>query len=371
MRTNQRLAAALALLALSFGLLVAPLGCAPTEGSAPPDRDPIEDTAVLDSGALDAPTDAPLDGPAETFADAPADSTPTPTSTSLVVLPDDGAGKVLDAIRNATTSVHLEMYMLTDRSAIDALVAAKKAGREVKVLVEKSPYGAPTANDSAVSTLKGNGVDVKTTTGLYALTHSKLLVVDHTTAHVMTLNFTFAGLSGNREYDAVTTDEGDVAQAEAIFAADFAGTAPPGAGDLVVSPLDARARIGALLSGATKTIDIEVEEFTDSDMATRISAAVGRGVAVRIVAPNDASDTTKATLRGLGAGGTKVKLLGTPGVHAKVFVVDGARAYVGSNNLTTASLDKNREVGLVTETAATLGRLRATIDADFAKGTTP
>jgi phosphatidylserine/phosphatidylglycerophosphate/cardiolipin synthase-like enzyme len=42
-----------------------------------------------------------------------------------------------------------------------------------------------------------------------------------------------------------------------------------------------------------------------------------------------------------------VRELGIPYIHAKAIVVDGARAYVGSENLSTQSLDRNREVGIL------------------------
>jgi phosphatidylserine/phosphatidylglycerophosphate/cardiolipin synthase-like enzyme len=59
----------------------------------------------------------------------------------------------------------------------------------------------------------------------------------------------------------------------------------------------------------------------------------------------------------------------TPYVHAKVIVVDGARAYVGSANFTANALDANREVGLVVRDPATLATIARTIDSDFRAGT--
>jgi phosphatidylserine/phosphatidylglycerophosphate/cardiolipin synthase-like enzyme len=78
------------------------------------------------------------------------------------------------------------------------------------------------------------------------------------------------------------------------------------------------------------------------------------------------SASTDAAARSLAASGVSVRLLGAPDVHAKAIVADGARVYVGSINLTTASLDANRELGVVLDDASAAARVGATIAADWA-----
>src|SRR5436309_1212384 len=113
--------AAWPLLVASFSATIACSGSKTAD--SPPQVDSGEqlDTAVDDAGA-DA-TDAPV--------------TPGTTSTAvtLVVEPDDGEAKILDAIKTATKSVHCTMYLFSDNTARDALIAAKKAGKEVQVLL--------------------------------------------------------------------------------------------------------------------------------------------------------------------------------------------------------------------------------------------
>ena len=50
-------------------------------------------------------------------------------------------------------------------------------------------------------------------------------------------------------------------------------------------------------------------------------------------------------------------------IHAKVIDVDSTKAFVGSENFSTASLDYNRELGLITSSASVLGPLNATLSA--------
>jgi hypothetical protein len=51
-------------------------------------------------------------------------------------------------------------------------------------------------------------------------------------------------------------------------------------------------------------------------------------------------------------------------VHAKVIDVDGTRAFVGSENFSTASFDYNRELGLITSARAVVGPLNSTLLSD-------
>ena len=57
-------------------------------------------------------------------------------------------------------------------------------------------------------------------------------------------------------------------------------------------------------------------------------------------------------------------------IHAKVIVADSGlpsqAAFVGSQNFSTASLDYNRELGLVTTFPALISSLTNTLDSDFA-----
>jgi phosphatidylserine/phosphatidylglycerophosphate/cardiolipin synthase-like enzyme len=52
-----------------------------------------------------------------------------------------------------------------------------------------------------------------------------------------------------------------------------------------------------------------------------------------------------------------------------VIVADGARAYVGSENLSQTSLDKNREVGLVVTDASSIAPLVSSFETDWTGGT--
>ena len=54
-------------------------------------------------------------------------------------------------------------------------------------------------------------------------------------------------------------------------------------------------------------------------------------------------------------------------VHAKAIIADGRRAFVGSENLSTASLDHNRELGVIVADSSAIQVLESTFDGDWAQ----
>ena len=315
---------------------------------------------------------APLSGPGAAAGTGPA---PAGLSTGLIVAPDDGTEPILNAISTARRSVLAEMYMLTAPAALMALLRARDAGCQVRVLLEPAPYGDATANQAAFSTLTSAGIDVRWFSVPRGLVHAKLLLIDGVTAYILTLNLTAAGLGGNREYAVIDSDATDVGWANAIWNADAVGAPPgtvPALTRLVASPINARSRLAAAIDAARASIAIEMEELSDEDLIIRLVGAGTRGIDVTVVAPADnRSAATTAALHRMAAAGVTVRELASPTVHAKAMVIDGRRIYVGSVNFTRASLDDNREIGILFDDSIGAARIAATIAADAARGLTP
>jgi phosphatidylserine/phosphatidylglycerophosphate/cardiolipin synthase-like enzyme len=53
-------------------------------------------------------------------------------------------------------------------------------------------------------------------------------------------------------------------------------------------------------------------------------------------------------------------------IHAKVIISDDTEAFVGSENFSSNSLNKNRELGLIVTDPATLVSLQTTFEKDYA-----
>jgi phosphatidylserine/phosphatidylglycerophosphate/cardiolipin synthase-like enzyme len=308
---------------------------------------------------------------------APSSSgTPGASSPSLdlIVAPDDGTASVLKAIRAARRRVLVEMYMLTANEAVAALLAAHRAGCQVRVLLEPEPFGDATANRPAFLALSADGIDVRWVARPAGLVHAKLIAIDGVTIYVTTFNLTAAGLENNREYAIVDSDPDDVRWAEAIWNADAIGAEPGPAPDtrLLASPIDSRRRLTAAIDGARWSIAIEIEEISDLNLIDHLTAARSRGVSVLVVAPGaHQSPATAAALATLSKASVVVRERAVPTIHAKTMVVDRRQVYVGSVNFTRASLDDNREFGLLLADVAMATRIGGTIAADADAGTGP
>ena len=305
-----------------------------------------------------------------TVSDAAAGNAPPMTSAiKIIVEPTDRAAALISAIQSATKSVHMTMYLLSNSSVISALIAQKNAGHEVKVLLNKTFPQGQGSNTTSYNQLMSAGVNVQWAPAGFTLTHEKCIILDASSAWIMTMNTTQTSPIDNREYLAVDTDPADVAEAEAIFAADFANTSFTAAGKLVVAPDNARGKLVALVASAKSTVDMEAEELSDSTLVAAMAAVADRGVNVRVVIAGTGSASQQQAIALLKQHGAKLVVVTTPYMHAKSIVVDGASAYVGSENFSTGSLSYNRELGVLTNTASEVAKVQATTSSDFASGT--
>lgn len=297
-----------------------------------------------------------------------------PNALSLFVQPDDGRTPVLDLLNNAQTSIDLMVYLLSDREVITALENAVFRGVVVRVMLEQHPC---CANDNAAqraifSELQEARVQVQWTNPAFTLTHAKIAVVDDVTALVMSQNLTKTSFTFNRETNIIDREPLDVEAIEALFTADWNRAAyVPTDPNLVIANLNARQKLLALIGGATKSLAIESEELQDPAIIDALVAAQKRGVAVRYigsVAPttNGPQRDDNATGRKrLLTGGAGVRILATPYIHTKTIMADGIVAFIGSENISAASLDRNREVGILLTDGAIIGRLNAVFTKDW------
>jgi cardiolipin synthase A/B len=319
--------------------------------------------------------------------DAPGQQDGGVTSTthlvSIIVEPDGNHGsQLVSAISAAHSSVYMTMYMIDDTAVVNALVARKQAGLDVQAVLDSSSIS-KSFNMSAYNTLHNAGVGVVWSSSAFTYTHEKTVMIDGTSAWIMTMNTNTSSPSDNREYLALDTDAADVAEATAVFKADHALQAVTPVGGLVVANVNARPKLVALIDSATKTLDIEGEEFSDlysTGIVRAVVRAAMRGVTTHVIIGNSTPDQNSITLAK--NGGAHVVITGptsgngtpsNPYIHAKAILVDCvagtcAKGFVGSENFSGGSLGYNREVGVVFDTTAELAKMKTAIDLDFSHG---
>ena len=276
-------------------------------------------------------------------------------------------------IDSATTSLDMTMYELSDSTAVADLVAREKAGVTVRVILDRQETS---TNASAYATLKAAGVGVVYSSTSYVYTHQKTITVDGAESLILTGNLTAKYYPTSRDYGVFDSNAADVAAIEKVFTADYAHTAvtPGDATDLLWSPTDSRSRLLTVINGATKSLDVEEEEFSDTTVVNAIVARAKAGVKVRVVLESPGSYSSEVS-KVKAAGGTVRGYSSSTGfyIHAKAMVADyglsTAKVEAGSMNITSNSLSSNRELGVILTDTAVEGVVETAFTGDYAGGT--
>lgn len=159
------------------------------------------------------------------------------------------------------------------------------------------------------------------------------------------------------------------------FAANPASPAPdgpdPGPG---TDQGNVRTRMLAVINGAQDRLDIYNEEMTDQQTIDAIAAAAQRlgpgNVRIVMTGNVNGQNSYAAAYNQMQAAGVTIHLFPNAAnvlyIHAKAIVADGKDAYVGSTNISSPSINFNRELGLLfTDQAGALAPLLATFEQDF------
>ena len=78
-------------------------------------------------------------------------------SRSLIVLPDDSAKPILDAIDAAKKSLRIKMFVFSDPALLAAVIAAQHRGVKVRVMLNPARRGGETENKATRKKLDAGG----------------------------------------------------------------------------------------------------------------------------------------------------------------------------------------------------------------------
>jgi cardiolipin synthase A/B len=286
---------------------------------------------------------------------------------TLITEPADGIAPVLSAVQGARRQVEMVMYEDSDQQLDAALARDEHRGVAVRVLLDGGYHGAGASqNQTAYNYLKSQGVPVRWTPSYFALTHQKTLIVDGR-AYILTFNLTPQYYASSRDFGVVDTIPADEQAIARTFSADWNAQqiSPPDGADLVWSPGSQDAQV-ALISSATAWLDVYNEEMDSPAIESALEADAQRGVNVRVTMTADPSwDRAFAELIGAGVHVHTYAADAGLYIHAKM-ILTPARAFLGSQNFSDTSMDKNRELGLIFRDATIRASLARTFNTDYA-----
>jgi cardiolipin synthase A/B len=293
----------------------------------------------------------------------------------------NGHQKILDSLNSLGKGDTVKMWMFS-MSDPDIITALKNAdSREVNITIIFN--GAMFEGDDAKipQELKtGTQITVLRATPEFSITHAKTFIVnsakDGQYVWIMSLNTT-QNFPNQADFAVRTSDAAVLSDLNNLFATDVSNsanksdaTSPITSPNLIVSPVNSLDRLLALINTATVSIDMTVENLAYSlpttqspDSFTQIvdalKAKIQNGIKVRVITPSCDMNpsnpgfnlTALAALNKVRAGvGRVMPYPGsetTPYMHQKIIIIDGQRFYVGSENFSSNSLTKAREIGVI------------------------
>ena len=294
-------------------------------------------------------------------------------SRSLVVLPDDSAQPILDAINGAAKSLRVKMFVFSDPALLKAVIEAQHRGVKVRVMLNPARRSGEAENEESRKTLSKAGVEVLDSNPAFDLTHEKSMVVDDRTAFVKSLNWETKNLTETRDYAVVTDHAHEVNEIIDCFEADWHRKSfdPGEHAHLIWCCGNGRNKIAEFIDQSKHTLFLQNERYQDSIIIERLVRAKERGVKVHVMARPPHTLKQEKLVEGVGGlrimddVGIKVHKLKHLKLHAKMLFSDGVRAIVGSINLAPGSFDSRRELAIEVRDDDVIERLHKVVHHDW------
>jgi cardiolipin synthase A/B len=286
-------------------------------------------------------------------------------SRSLIVMPDDSAQPILDAIAAAKKLLRIKMFLFSDPALLAAVIAAQKRGVKVRVMLNPARRGGEPENEATRKKLEKAGVEVIDSNPAFAVTHEKSMVVDDETAFVKSLNWETKNLTETRDYAVITRHDDEVREIIDCFEADWHRKKFEVGKDarLIWCNHNGRDRIAEFIDRAKHRLFVQNERYQDTVIIERLVRAARRGVKIHVMARPPHTLKKEKLVEGVGGirilndVGVKVHKLKHLRLHAKMLLADGKRAIIGSINLSPGSFDSRRELAIEVNDKHVLKRL--------------
>src|SRR4051794_30384207 len=205
-------------------------------------------------------------------------------SRTLLVLPDDSAKPIVEAIGAASKSLRVKMFVFSDPALTEAVIAAGRRGVKVQVMLNPARRSGQEDNEETRKLLTKGGIEVKDSNPQFHITHEKSMVVDGETAFVKSLNWSTRNLTGTRDYAVVTNHKREVREIADCFEADWHRQrfAPEGGDHLIWCP-GGRDRITSFIDRARHTLFLQNERYQDTIVIEHLVRAKRRGVKIHLM----------------------------------------------------------------------------------------
>jgi phosphatidylserine/phosphatidylglycerophosphate/cardiolipin synthase-like enzyme len=265
------------------------------------------------------------------------------------------------------------MFVFSDPTFLKAVVAAKRRGVKVRVMLNPARRSGEQDNEATRAALERVDIEVKDANPAFDLTHEKSMVVDDETAFIKSLNWATKNLTETRDYAVVTTSGHEVAEIVECFEADWHRETfdPHDESRLIWCPGAGRDRICRVVDAARHRLFVQNERFQDMVIIEHLVRAARRGVTVHVMARPSHTLKRDKLVEGVGGlrimddVGIKIHKLKHLRLHGKMLLADGMAAVVGSINFAAGSLDGRRELAIEVRDDEVVDRLHQVAQHDW------
>lgn len=275
----------------------------------------------------------------------------------LIVQPDDGVTSLIKAIDSARKSVEIAIFRFDRADLQHALEKAVARGVSVRALIAHTNRGAENELRKLEMKFLEVGIEVARTAGDLLRYHYKFMIVDRRVLYLLTFNYTYLDIASTRSFGIITRNPDLVREALRLFEVDAKRQAYiPEVEAFLVSPLNARPELSRFIKGAEKELLIYDPEISDPQMIRLLQERANAGVKIRIVGHvakpwSKICDNCIMRMR----------------FHTRAIIRDRRRAFLGSQSLREAELDRRRELGVIVHNREVVRTLVRIFEGDWAR----
>jgi len=274
----------------------------------------------------------------------------------LLIQPEHGAGSLIKEIDGAKKTIEIAIFRFDHVDIERALERAVDRGVSVHALIANTNHGEEKSLRKLEMDLLPAGVEVSRTADDLLRHHYKFMIVDRRVLYVLTFNYTHLDVEQSRSFGLVIDDPEAVEEAARLFYADVRRQPyKPELKSFVVSPINARQQLSHFIKGTEKQLLIYDPEISDRAMIHMLRDRAREGVEIRIIGrvvkPSDEFDA-----------GRLMRMR----FHTRAILRDRREAFLGSQSLREAELDKRRELGLIVRDRDIVHSLVKVFESDWA-----
>jgi len=274
----------------------------------------------------------------------------------LVIQPEDGVVPIVHGINRAEKSIEIAIFRFDHVDIKHALEKAVARNVSVRALIANTNRGQEEQLRKLEMDLLPAGIQIARTADDLLRYHYKFMIVDRKVLYLLSFNFTHLDIERSRSFGIITDNPDIVHEAAKLFEADVKRQAySPELENFVVSPVNARQLLSGFIGGAERELLIYDPEISDPRMVRVLRERVRAGTEVRIIGQVMKPSRTMVSHEHM-----RIRF------HTRTIIRDRQQAFIGSQSLREAELDKRRELGIIVHSHEVVHTLLKIFERDWA-----